>query len=482
LPEATSYTWRFPNGEIYEGPVLLLTHSVACSYTVELEVKLPDGSTSLAWSQISIAGDDLLKFDSSTGYFQLQEFGISNRLDGSNLASVSSPSGSMHIDLGSLDEPIRIPKDLIDRIFGADSFSLSFTLQANAIGSSGELFRLHSSLLAEVTPLGEFRFTINTSANESVVLVSRGTNLSDGELHEVTIRLDGPTDRIEVSVDGSTLASSTVEGSTKSIGYWDFTFGSPWGGTTFDGKIMSFDLNVTQNDYPILVSNPETDYTHYSSEGGYSETSSLPLEEKTEEFLAPRIADFDFDSSDIGGNFRLFGDAYIDSNSNDGFVVLDGYNDFIRLGALSELKIDNRFSINMSFSASSASDRSETLLSNGNYFSIILDGDSISCVFKNSSERSSDLVFRANDVAIRDAQFHEISVVADSAENRFQLAIDGHVLVDSFEESLPIQGWNSERSWWAQGWQIGDGGRRSSDFEGSISYFELSEDAMFMNI
>ena len=76
--------------------------------------------------------------------------------------------------------------------------------------------------------------------------------VNDGAAHDIKLHFNDAENKLDILVDGTLVQSATVEGGVKDMQSWGLTFGNPWGGQNFDGKITAFEIESTQDRYTCI--------------------------------------------------------------------------------------------------------------------------------------------------------------------------------------------------------------------------------------
>jgi|GEM_PF-839738 hypothetical protein len=483
-PEAT-YEWFVDSVPSGNGSTFSAQFTAAGVYLVELKVILPDGFTSSARAFVSIAGDDLVSYNSQDGAFHLLGYGTDTVLEGSETASVTMQNGLRQIDLGGTGTIVTISRYSLERFFGAEGFSISVGLRAEELGSYGELFRIHGSIVVSITPTGEIVCSFTTSEGKTNIAQTTGAHLNDGLHHDLVIKLNPESHLLDVEIDGQVLGQSIVYGTAPDIGYWDLTFGDPWGGKNFNGTMDLFNLEVSNNDYPIYVGTIPTSSNAVIEESLATAYSADPAQsvEATSVSTDPNELSLDGYALDLSGagtgtGSKLIGDAKIVDLGGCVAVSLDGQGDYVRLGNQLGLEPTGEISVGVGFARTASGGQTEALFTNKANMSVFLTDDTIQLVMPtNSAARGTASIDIASSSPIGDA-LHNLVVVASNQDHRIQVLLDGDVIFDKGELYFDLPSSN-DRNWWDNGWTIGNGGRNGADFSGLVTQFQVNDFAQF---
>ncbi|OSP54089.1 LamG-like jellyroll fold domain-containing protein [Pseudoruegeria sp. SK021] len=182
------------------------------------------------------APNAFLRFDPATGDLVL------SAADGELVVADLEPGA---LDLRGLEAPIGILRTGLSPLLEAGSFRLDMTLglDPTAEGAiAGEVMRLDRAFQMNVTEKGEIYFRLKTTDGDWHRLKTTGANLSDREMHEVSLLYDAG-ENIQVIVDGVVLASTEIEVGM-SPGVSDrMAIGGQYGARPFAGLLQ--DLVVT---------------------------------------------------------------------------------------------------------------------------------------------------------------------------------------------------------------------------------------------
>jgi hypothetical protein len=123
-------------------------------------------------------------------------------------------------------------------MFGKESFSLSFAIDAAA---PGEIFRIHNAMRATINDAGELRFGITTTEGFASVATT-GAGLLDGGWRKVALVFDGAADALRLYLDGTLAAESEALGATKPRESWGLNFGKAWSSDSFVGLLDDIEV------------------------------------------------------------------------------------------------------------------------------------------------------------------------------------------------------------------------------------------------
>ncbi len=255
LPEGAVYEWSFGDGTTATGQKI--THNFGTAggrYDVVLTVRLPNGVSDSVEGLIGIQSNEVVSLGAD-GIFRAMEYGDTIALDKSPFASAAG------IDLGATGVAASIGNGDVSDILRTDDFNIAMKLDASTKTSSGEVFRLHGSIIASVTETGGVQIQAYGQGGTVVSLASSGVSVTDMNPHDIAVSLrDGV---LQLSVDGKMSAQTNFAGTLSSFASQDMTFGNPWGAKNFDGYLTGFDVTVGGDGIvpPTSIVSPGTDVT-----------------------------------------------------------------------------------------------------------------------------------------------------------------------------------------------------------------------------
>lgn len=482
LPIETTYQWTLPNGGTFNGPLLAYDFGKAGIYEVKLVVTTPAGDSSTAFAKLFVSSDQLLSFETSTGDFLVYDYGDTRALSGVGHQYFDVPSEQFMIDIDPVGTTFAVERGAIARLFNATSFRIGLTIQADEVGSFGEVFRLHSYFLATVLPNGDIRFDLSLRDGSTIRLLGQNAFLNDGSAHAVEFQFDQQAEYLTISVDGNVVASASVTGSTPSNGSWDLTFGNPWGASNFDSHISNFSIEVESLDFPLFYGEVPDAYSsidfHGSLNFGDDETESavLPVILDHTEVFKLNISELDSET------VRLVGDAHVEPTQGGFGVHFDGVGDFVRFGDIDEHLSSSSLSLDISFKFSDPVDSAQGLVSFGANFQIGIGSDTIELLMAESNADAGKAKYTVEGINLADGDFHDLSFSASGENDRILLVLDGEVVINDLYLDFDLQFPSSEKAWWKKGWALADGGRTFDDFAGVVSSFSISDINAFLDV
>lgn len=482
------FIWDFGDGTVMEGVSGTHTYAEPGRYNVTLTIEPYDGSEgSSITSEVGIVGRGLLSFDSNTGAFEKLGYGDANMLDGSADASVFIGSKAA-LDLGGTGVRLEVRKEDISKFFGSDGFEMSMTLQADHPGSSwGEIARVHGNIIMSVTDEGKLKVALITDTGSAVELITQNTVVNDGTAHDISVRFDGKTDNFEIVVDGVQAAVSAIEGNVQPMAYWGLTFGEPWGGQNFDGKLTAFTLYANVSDYSHYTGQID-DFVPVTAEDQIVEQPLPPVTEEPasepensnpeDEVGLPILDDYVLDFTGLTGGMLKSG-ATVQSMPSDGtelFVDLDGGREHLSLGRLTEFERAEQLSFSIDFRKDNASDGDMRLVWNHTHVAVTVNENGLEIGVGEMDTAFHKTLIELNNLGINDTDRHSLRVVVDDDTDQMQVILDGTVVYsETGERDIEVSG-SSAGQW---GWTIGSAW--GHQFEGEIYDFRIEADAEFIS-
>jgi len=248
LPEGTVYQWSFGDGTVALGRKVNHTFPDGGEYAVTLTVRLPDGRTDSEKAIVAVQDNTILSMNAK-GVFTAYENGAAIGLPASVQASADG------LQLGGPGVAARVAREHVSDLLGPQDFSISFRLDADKAGTSGEIFRIHESLLVNVNTAGELAVQGFAADGSTVRLIGTGVKVNDRAPHDIDIRLDDG--RLQLVVDGKVRADTAFDGQLADKGTHDLTFGNPWGSQNFAGDLSRFEIRMGDA-APVLSTAPES--------------------------------------------------------------------------------------------------------------------------------------------------------------------------------------------------------------------------------
>ncbi|WP_210528207.1 right-handed parallel beta-helix repeat-containing protein [Rubellimicrobium arenae] len=246
LPDGTTFLWDFGDGTVAEGMKVAHSYTTAGDYSVALKVMLPDGSFALEKTVVAVEGAHLLSMDSANGIIAY---------DRDTAIALGQPAAmtSEGLQLGASGVVASVGRQYVADVVAEDDFFMSFSLDADKVGATGEVFRLHGSFIASVLSSGELQFLLLQDGQSSTKLLTSGAKLNAvaDQDHDLAISLDDG--KLQIWVDGTLNAETSfhgVVGGASGFSSHNLVFGNPWGQVNFNGDLDHFDFSVSTGDFP----------------------------------------------------------------------------------------------------------------------------------------------------------------------------------------------------------------------------------------
>lgn len=237
MAKDAQFLWDFGDGKTATGSIVTHTFTHAGSHAVTLQVKMPDGALSMAQARVDVHAADLLRMGSD-GHF--------GSWQGNTLAKLAgfTPTEQGGLQLGGAGVAASVARDVIAPMLHKRDVSISFDLDADRAGATGEIFRLHNSLTVSVDARGALDLRAWSSEGEAVRLTGTGTPVNTGQTHAIDIRLN--EGRLSLWVDDKMLGDAAFAGTFADQGRHDLTFGNLWHDASrfFKGQISDFSIRL----------------------------------------------------------------------------------------------------------------------------------------------------------------------------------------------------------------------------------------------
>lgn len=143
----------------------------------------------------------------------------------------------------------------VSDIIGADSFGIDISLQADDASSAGEVFRIHETIIVNVSSTGGLTVTLFTEGG-TVRLGTVDVSISDISNHD--FRLEYSDEEFKIFVDGELNNSVGMDDPLAGAGR-DLHFGNPWNKDNFTGTITEFSMDTGDDTLPETASSDTLD-------------------------------------------------------------------------------------------------------------------------------------------------------------------------------------------------------------------------------
>ncbi|MFX0547535.1 right-handed parallel beta-helix repeat-containing protein [Roseovarius sp. S1116L3] len=493
------FLWTFEDGSSATGMVVKHAFGEPGYYDVTLTVVAKDGSTTQAGFTAGISGDRLVQFDAQSGQFETVAYGEQTPLD-SIESNVTKTADGSALKLGGDGIKASVSRSELAGFFGTDAFEMSLSLKADNAESSGEVSNIHTSFRTFVDRSGNFGVTLFLDDGSRVNVASRGIDIRDGNVHDITVRFDGTAGFADIVIDDKVVASEKVSG-TLGGDARDLTFGNPWGNQKFEGELSAFTLSAESFDFPLYdgeaVPVPKTETNapydgeaETAPEGGPVEGSggivapdptepedTAPAPEDSGALQSLPLSGYELDIAGIttSNTERLRDDAYVAETQSGLAIVLDGEKDYVSLGRLEEFEASEEVAFTVDFVNKNVNGSRDILVWNHMKFGLTLEGDGLR-VHANNADSHFSKGFLVDGLGLNDGSRHTATVMVDAEKDRLQVVVDDVLVLDERDTDFDFVGAGGHE--W--GWNLGTPWNRW--FEGEIHDFQVSNNFAFFDV
>lgn len=421
------FLWDFGDGTSGTSQIPTHTYAEPGIYEVTLTVIDDTGARATTRSQVVVEGSKLLSFDAADGHFVMYGAagmrGIDlsgDMLDEPEQATVLTENSlSLSQAVPTLDQPdlfvdeplsplkigrsheaVELERWQVDRLFGAENFSIDFTLRNTGItGGTGEVLRVHQVVEVHVDAKGEVIAKLMPGSDQEVRLQTEGANLTDGAWHDLTVQFDSDTGLFSILQGGVLIAEGATNlDEVPSAQHWGLAIGAPWG-RAFEGEISDLKIQVDLADLgvPDIGSGPAL------------------LPELDDSFLLQ-------DGRILDGSTNLPDRAGMDETLDIGtrqYAVIDR-------DTLSEFHGAEAFNINFELRSDKASGNWGEVLRVHEALEIWV-SDTGELVAKVFPGQANEVRLVSSSGSLYDQNWHDISLRYDSTQDVFQILIDGQL-------------------------------------------------------
>ena len=496
-----TFIWDFGDGNTAEGVVVKHLYSTASTYPVTLHVVTKAGNLGSFRDDVGIEGGKILSLSNVNGRFYSHGFGEAEMLMDGGQKIVGTPNRK-GIDLGGIGTQAKIDNLELDDLFGSDNFRLSMKLQADSRSAGvGEIVRLHMAFAASVDRGGNVEFQIYRPDGSSVKIKTAGVAVNDTRLHDITVDYSNAEGELKIFIDGALAGSGNFTGKLPAMGALDLSFGNPWGGRNFDGRLMAFDLSVEGAAHPTspggVVQDASTEinqmikdalagYGHAApvQEAGMAAMFSAPVADRLAAAApapapdaadVPAAPDFVLDFAELAadGAEMLKGDARLEITAAGPVVRLDGNGDYIDLGRLTQFEQSEKISFSVEFNRDVADASNDRLVSNHQKVALNIAGDGLILHVATAAEGFKS--FGVKNLGLNDTDTHSAVVMIDADEDLLQVFVDGALVLEETGTDFDFVGAGGREA----GWMIGT--PWSQFVGGDISDFHVSDSFSFVD-
>jgi hypothetical protein len=142
----------------------------------------------------------------------------------------------------ALKSVAQVDDALFDQMFHSKDVEIGFRVSADTAGETGEIFRIHGSVLATITSKGELQVKVYNEDGSASRVTSTGLKINDGAFHDVDVKL--VNGHLSLWVDDHKIDDASFIGAIKDAGNYDLTFGSSWTSNNFGGDLDTFHISI----------------------------------------------------------------------------------------------------------------------------------------------------------------------------------------------------------------------------------------------
>ncbi len=237
----SSYSWDFGDGTKGSGANIVHNYAKVGDYSVTLTMKDAFGNISTSKHDLPVVDQYLMHIDfTKTGILETSAYASPFVGATSTSKLITTTSGTAYHLMGS--NFFEAPEATADQIFNRKAFTLSFSLQRDSAGAgTGYILGVHDSWGIALNAKGELEFSMKNQVGTSYRITSAGANLANTSNHNIDVSFDSAKSIATIFVDGKSVGSGTVQGSTRMMASWGLAVGNPYG-TSVAGKIGDISL------------------------------------------------------------------------------------------------------------------------------------------------------------------------------------------------------------------------------------------------
>ena len=326
------------------------------------------------------------------------------------------------LDLGAKGSHLLLRRSDAERLYQADTFEITMTLEADAEGASGKLLDLQGGFNLQVTSKGALKLSMANGSNWIGLETAETGLFKPGEPRDVVVSYDGEAGTIGIIVDGEELASASFEGGMGTGDYHRmsyFTIGDKWGHKNFDATLSALKIDI---DRPVDAAKPEVPA---SPEPEPIDPVAAHIEKLFEN------AAFDLDETDPAA-LKLVGKAEL----IEGGVRYSTADDRVAIGRLADMEGSTALSASVEVRLAEGGDGGYVLYDHGRFGLAIYD-DAIRVVLdKADGPYQHHLI--ANGLDLDDGKLHRVTVMADAQSDRIQVLLDDEVVMDRTDKDFNV--------------------------------------------
>jgi hypothetical protein len=445
------YLWDFGCGHTASGKKV--AHDYAAFkgglYDVTLTIVLGNGATRTGNAIVPVHGELIVDFDATTGTFWSRAFGFEH-----SIAAPKSLDGDA-IQLGAPGFAAKLPLEDLLEISGSDDFDIDFSIKADTVGASGELFRHHMQYIATIDAAGELGFQVFTADGQSTRLVTSGLDLNDGLWHNIDIQIREGA--IRLLADGELKVDHTLSAEMNFNPSNTFVIGNPWNDTNFAGDMSFLQIRSHVGDYPETPDHSEVIILVPDNVGGTG-------------MHDPGWTGQIFDLA--ASTTKLMDNAHVVTGLHTPVLHLDGNKDYASLGRQVAVETSDRVGFSVDFLRDTVDDVMDRLIWNHMRMGLTLTRDGL--VVEVATRDQGFKKFTADNLGLDDAELHRAEVMVDSVADRLQVLLDGDIVIDATDADFDL----STAAATPRNWTIGTPWNRFLD--GEVHDFRLGDQFHFV--
>lgn len=237
-PNLATYTWTFDDGVTLTGMRVTRNFDKPGKRRVDLAMVMPDGHSFTSRASVAVAGPTVISFT--------PEEGLIGWVDGDRTL-LPLPEGvdpESPLPIGEGIASVSVPPEAMAGFFGANDFEITLRLRGTQPGQNyGEIFRVHESLVVNLTQRGLLEVSFSTASASALRLRSPARVIMGTDWHDLTLKYSATDGILSVEIDDNILASGKTFGRVKPMEYWGLSLGNPFGKKkSFDGEVASLVL------------------------------------------------------------------------------------------------------------------------------------------------------------------------------------------------------------------------------------------------
>lgn len=248
-----SFEWDLGDGTTSTDPTVLHAYDIGGDFTVTVKVTAPDGTLSVATTDLRINGRKWLYFNPDTGkleshgYGEFQEFDQPTAVleNGKYLLRIPSSTKADGKTFGG------VPRSEVSRNYGAHEISIKFKFKlTDEAARHGAMITQHTAISVG-SDYWDSKLKVTVTNDEGRTAGLKSINeLVVGQVYEAEYVIDDDTDSAKLYLDGVLQDEMFATGFMRNSGYWAFVFGNSWDGNpAFD--LYELSIDVFKNDYPF---------------------------------------------------------------------------------------------------------------------------------------------------------------------------------------------------------------------------------------